>query len=153
MISVKILSLIIFFLSFFFIVIIDLFYFPFLDETGLYILIDFSISYSIIVLNIFLFIKGIMYYRIQNNKQNYFLFAISASSFVIVFLFIFGNYSMVFYLLSSRFFSYFTFFNLIIIQNTYLQGLGKEKNYKIILSVVLLMVLGVFYSLRKLAWG
>ncbi len=110
-------------------------------------------SYLILILQLFFFSKGITYYKLKNDKQNFFLLAIMASSSMMVFLMIIGQYWLAIYLLHSKFSAFLVFFNLIIIQNTYFKDFKEKKYNYLILLVILVVSLGVFYCLRKLAFG
>jgi len=150
----KFLLPIIYVISFVSIFIIDTFFYSFIDEIGFLFLIEFMLSYSLLIFNIYFFIQGVFYYQSKNHKQNYFLLAIIASSSVMIGLFIAGNYTLFFYILNSRFFSFLAFFNLIIIQNTFYKDFYRKKEKKtIMLLLLILFLLAFFYSLRKLAWG
>ena len=96
---------------------------------------------------------GFRYYRIRNKTQNYIILSIISSPVIIITFLMTGGLWLATYILHTKFTSYIVFFNLIIIQNTYLKDL-KENNYKsLILIVCLILCLGVFYSLRTLAYG
>ena len=110
------------------------------------------LSYLIFIFQIFFFIKGVTYYELKNNIQNFFLLSLIASSSVMVVLIGLGNFWLAIYLLHSKFSAFFIFFNLIIIQNTYFKDL-KKKNFKYITYVFLFVSLGAFYSLRKISFG
>ncbi|KKN09575.1 hypothetical protein LCGC14_1045180, partial [marine sediment metagenome] len=102
---------------------------------------------------IYFLIKGIIYYQLKNNKQNFFLLAIIASSSVLFLFLIIGNFWLVIYLLQSKFSVFLFFFNLIIIQNTFIKDF-KKKNYNYLVCIIVLTILlSGFYGLRKLAYG
>ena len=153
MISKKSFQLIIFFLIYSGLFLINWFYFPFLKEKGILVIIELIFSSSIFIFNIYLFIFGIKYYKRNNNVQNYYLLAMFASSSVFIIFFIVGNYILWIYELVSRFFAIFIFFNLIIIcsnqPNVYM---NNRKALKMI-YLILLLSLGVIYSLRVLSYG
>ncbi len=133
--------------------IVDWVFFPFLKKEGILILFELVLSLLIFLINIFLFIFGIKYYRFKDNKQNYYLLAILSCSVIFKILFIIGNYYLGIYVLVYRFFSIFVFFNLIIIESNFFKNfMQKNKIFNMVL-VVLLLFIGVFYSLRTLAFG
>ncbi|KKN39695.1 hypothetical protein LCGC14_0740930 [marine sediment metagenome] len=76
------------------------------------------------------------------------------SSSIILGLFLLtGNIWLALYVFHMKFLTYFTFFNLIIIQNTYFEEFfNKEKKF-LILIMILFIILAIFYSLRKIAYG
>ncbi|MEE9376869.1 MAG: hypothetical protein V3V33_02405, partial [Candidatus Lokiarchaeia archaeon] len=111
------------------------------------------ISYLFLILQIFLFIKGIEYYQLKNHRQNFFLLSILISSIIMMGLVIVGDLWLAVYVFHTKFSSYFVFFNLIIIQNTYFKALEKRKKKIIIVMIIIALILGIFYSLRKLTFG
>lgn len=153
LISTKVFRVLLFPISFGGIIILNSIYYPFLEERGLFLIIELILSYTILIFHMFLFFMGIKYYKIVNHKQNYFLLAIIASSSIMGLLFIIGNRELAFYLLNSRFPTFFIFFNLMIIENTYFKDFMSKKKIFLILTIFLLLIFGTFCSLRKLAWG
>lgn len=133
----------------------------YLDQFILSVSIEISIisillpvlSYFFLILQIFLFIKGIEYYELRNNRQNFFLLSIFSSSIVMIALIAVGDPWLAVYVFHTKFSSYFVFFNLLIIQNTYFQTLEKRNKKLVILIIILTIILGLFYSLRKLRFG
>jgi len=150
--SLKFFQLLIFPIFFCAILLIDLLYYPFLQEDGFLLIIELILNYTIIIFSIFLFFKGILYYKIDNDKQNYFLISIIAISSIMVLSFIVGNIFVSYHLLNSKFLSIFIIFNLIIIQNTYFKDFMKKKKIHLFLFMILLLSLGVFSSLRMIGW-
>ena len=148
----------IFFPSFIFLIIFLELYFvnPSLignQKINLIPMITLVLSYFIFVIQIYFLIKGIIYYQLKNNKQNFFLLAIIASSSVLFLFLIIGNFWLVIYLLQSKFSVFLFFFNLIIIQNTFIKDF-KKKNYNYLVCIIVLTILlSGFYGLRKLAYG
>lgn len=134
-------------------IIFDIFYFPFLQEEGLLILFEIVLSFSYIIFNIFLFIKGIIFYKIQNKKENYFLLSIIACSSLILILTLIGNLYFAFSILNVKYITYFIFFNLIIIQNYYFKDFIKKKTLYLMILIILTLFLGVIYSLKELRFG
>jgi len=150
----KLLFPLVFIISFISILLIDLLFYSFIDEVGFFFLIEFILSYSLLIISIYFLIEGAFYYQSKNHKQNYFLLAIIASSSIMIGLFILGDYTLFFYILNSRFFSFLAFFNLIIIQNTYYKEFhNSKKKISMMMIIFVIFLLGIFYSLRKLAWG
>ena len=96
---------------------------------------------------------GIIFYNIKNDKQNYFLLSIITSSIIIFFLAITGIVWGAIYILQAKFITYLGFFNLILIQNTFFRKFQNEKKVNLIYLIILLLFLGVFNSLRTLAYG
>ncbi len=137
------------------IIIFDTFDIPFLREEELFILFEIALSFSFIIFNIFLFIKGIIYYKIRNERENYFLLSIIACSSILMILGLSGNRNLgfAFSIFSSKYITYFTFFNLIIIQNNYFKDFLKKKKIFLMIGLSLLLIFGVLYSLRKLRFG
>ena len=133
--------------------IIDWIFFPFLKEEGILILFELILSLVLYVINIFLFIIGIKYYSLKDIKQNYFLIAIFSCSLIFSIFIIIGNLHLAIYVLVFRLFSLFVFFNLMIIEGTYFNVLMKKNKIFNIILVVLLLFIGVFYSLRTLSFG
>ncbi len=152
-VSLKYFLLMFYILLFAIILVIELYFFPFLQEEGLFLIIEIILNYSIMIFQSLLFVKGILYYKSNNKKQNFFLLSILTSSSLIAGLFITGNIDLSYYILNARFFTYFIFFNLVIIQNTYFKEFINKKKIYLILIACLLIILSIFYSLRKLAWG
>jgi hypothetical protein len=152
-ISKKIVHYILFIFIYFVLLLINWLYFPFLKEKGVLLIVELIISSLIFIFNIYLFIFGIKYYKIENNKQNYFLIASFASSLISIIFFIFGDFFMGIYVLCFRVFSIFTFFNLIIIEDNYFKSLMKKRQIYKIFFLTLFLFLGVIYSLRTLAYG
>jgi len=135
------------------IIILDTFYFPFLKEEQLLLLFEIALSYSYIIFNIFLFIKGVIYYKIRNEKENYFLLSIIACSLLILILTLIGNFYLAFSILNVKYITYFIFFNLLIIQNNYFKEFMKKKTPYLMILIILTLFLGVIYSLKKLRYG
>lgn len=151
--SKKLFQILFFPISFSFIVFIDLFVL-FALETSLFItVISLIMSYLIIVSQIFFLIKGVQYYKLKNYTQNYFIISMIASSAVMILLILSGGLWLATYVFHTKYSSYLIFFNLIIIQNTYLKDLKENKYYYFILILILTLFLGVFYTLRTLAYG
>jgi len=133
--------------------VVDWFIFPFLNEDGILLLIELVLSSLIFMINIYFFIQGIKFYRITKNNQNYYIIAILSCSLIYSIFFLIGNFYLGIYVLSFRFFSIFIFFNLIIIENTYFKNIMKKNDIFKISLVIFLLFVGVFYSLRTLAYG
>lgn len=134
--------------------IIHHFYFQFLLERDFFlIIIELILNYTIVIFNLFLFFYGICYYERDNIKQNYYILSILASASIMLALFLAGEVQATFYLLNSRFLSFFIVFNLIIIQNTYFKDFIEKKKKYLIIFIIIFLFLGTFYSLRKLASG
>ncbi len=151
LISVKIIQIAIPFLLFSMIIGID-FIFPYLEMEGFLIIIEVVLSYSIIVFNVFLFIKGVPYYRTHKNKQDYFLILMVILFVFMIFLGI-GDLLLAWYHFNSRIITFSIFYNLMIIQNTYFDDFISKKNKYLVILVFLLLGFGTFYSLRKLGFG
>ncbi len=133
--------------------IIDWFIFSFLNEDGILLFIELILSSLIFIINIIFFIQGIKYYRITKNDQNYYFIAILSCSVIFSIFFFIGNFYLGIYVLSFRVFSIYIFFNLIILENTYFKKIMKKNDFIKIALVVFLLFVGVFYSLRTLAYG
>ena len=133
--------------------IVDWVFFPFLKKEGILILFELVLSLLIFLINIFLFIFGMKNYRLKDNKQIYFLIAILSCSLIFSIFFILGDIRLGIYVLVYRFFSIFVFFNLIIIERTFFKNFMKRNKILNMVLVVLLLFIGVFYSLRTLAFG
>ena len=133
-------------------IIFEWLFFPFFKEEGVLLLFELAFNSSLFVIDIYLFIFGLKYYRIKDYKQNYFLIAIFSSSLIFSLFFLIGNYYMGLYTL-TRFFSFFVFFNLIVIEETYIKNFMKKNKIFIMILVILLLSLGVIYSLRTIAYG
>ena len=140
-------------LMFIIIILIDLFILVTIEENFFLTIVTIILSYSIIVFQLFIFIKGILYYQIENHKQNFFLLTLITSSSVIIILIISGNIWLATYVLHTRFLVIFVFCNSIIIQETYFKDYIKKKKPYLIILMILILSLGVFYSLRTLAYG
>jgi hypothetical protein len=132
---------------------IDLLYFPFLEEQGILLIIELLLSYSAISFHVFLFIKGISYYKSKNHRQNYYLIAIIVSGTILFLLFLAGSTILAFYVLNSRFPAYMIFFNMLIIQNTYFNDFIKKKQKYLFLLIFIFLLIASFLSLRKLGYG
>lgn len=152
-ISIKIIQITIPIIIIIIMIIFDIFYFPFLQEEGLLILFEIVLSFSYIIFNIFLFIKGIIFYKIQNKKENYFLLSIIACSSLILILTLIGNLYFAFSILNVKYITYFIFFNLIIIQNYYFKDFIKKKTLYLMILIILTLFFGVIYSLKELRFG
>ena len=124
----------------------------FTKKITLYIIIILILNSTIFVINIIIFIYGIKYYKIKNHLQNYYLLAIFCSSLTTGFLFLVGNYYLGPFAF-IRFFSYFIFFNLIIVEGTSFRNFMKKNKILQMIFVILLLFIGFFYSLRTLAYG
>ena len=152
LLSKKLFQVLLFPIFFIIIIFLDFFY-PFLEGQGFLVIVELILSYSILIFHIFLFINGTLYYEPNDNKKNYFLLSIISSTSMMLLLYITGNILFAFYILNVRFFSYLTFFNLIIIQNNYFKKFINMKHKYLFIMVFLLLFLGVFMSLRRLAYG
>lgn len=108
---------------------VNVFIHSFLIEQGFLLLIELIGGYTFFILNLFIFIKGMIYYKFNNDKQNFFLLSIISSSLMMGIAFIMGNFQTSFYLLHVRFASYFIFFNLIIVQDNYFKDFMRKKKY------------------------
>lgn len=137
--------------------IVDWFFYKFLKEQGALLFIELFLNLFIFVLNIYLFIVGIKYYRFKDTKQNYYLIAIFSCSLIFTIFFVIGKILLGLYVFAFRFFSIFVFLNLLIIESdlisTYFKKFTKKKLIFNILFITLLLFIGVFYSLRTLAYG
>ncbi len=153
LISNKIIQIILFPFFFIIIILIDIYVLYTLEKVFIFTVIGLILSYSIIVLQLFFFIKGIVFYKIENDKQNFFLAAILASSVIMVVLVTAGNIWLAVYVLHTRFFVIFVFSNSIIIQDTYFKEYKKRKKIQLMFLIILILSLGVFYSLRTLSFG
>ncbi len=129
------------------------FYYEFLEEEGIFMILELVLIFSFMVFNIFIFIKGTMDYKIRNDKQNYFLIAIISCGLLMVLLGLSGDIPYTFSILNSKFITYFIFFNLIIIQNNYFRSLTNKKSQYLAIMIILLLLFGVLYSLRKISYG
>ena len=134
------------------IVLIDLYIIIGAEEISILRIIELILSYSIIILQIFFFIKGIVFYQIENDKQNFYLLTIIASSITVIMLII-SNIWLAVYILHTRFFVILVFSNSIIIQETYFKEYIKRRKIQLIFLIIMVLSLGVFYSLRTLAYG
>ena len=153
LISNKILQIMFFPSMFILIILIDTVILHSLDEIFIITLIGLILSYSIMILQLFFFIKGILFYQIENDKQNFYLLTIAASSIVMVILIISGDFFLATYVLHTRFLVFFVFCNSIIIQDTYFKGYLQRRKIQLIFLIIGVLSLGVFYSLRTLAFG
>ena len=151
--SKKLFQILFFPMIFSLIIFLDVFIYFALETTIFLTVISLIMSYLIVVIQIFFFIKGIKYYRLNNNTQNYFLISMIASSAIVIILIITGGIWLATYVIHTKYLSYFIFFNLIIIQNTYLKDLKENKYNYLILIITVVLFFGVFYSLRTLAYG
>lgn len=132
---------------------LDKFYIQFLDFDNILVFLEISLSFGIILFNFFLFVSGIKYYGVKNRKQNYFLIAIFSTSIVFLGFFINNKILLFSSTFQNRFLTYFIFFNLIIIQNTYFPIFINKRKLLLFLGILVLVWLGVFYSFKKLSWG
>ena len=74
--SLKIFKFFIFIFCICSILLIDLYYYHFLQEESHFLIFEIMINYIVIIFHLVLFIGGISYYRSENHKQNYFLISI-----------------------------------------------------------------------------
>lgn len=153
MISTKLFQLLVIPIIFIILLILNLFYVNFLKQQGIALVLELVLTSVIFILHIFLFFRGIIYFDIRNHKHTYYLLAILSSSIILGVFFIIGNSLLTLYILNYRFFSYFSFFNLIIIQNTYFEKINNKKKSHLILLTFSLLFLGTLFSLGKLAYG
>ncbi|MHA1696123.1 MAG: hypothetical protein ACTSUG_12710 [Candidatus Helarchaeota archaeon] len=135
------------------ILLIDIYNITTLEESLYKSVLGLLLSYIFTVFQIYLFIRGIQYYKIENNKQNFFLLALLASSIILVYFIITGFFFLAFYILHARFLTYLLFFNLLIIQDTYFKDFMKKNNKYMKIIIFLTLILGMFSSLRTLAYG
>ena len=133
-------------------IVYDKMFFFIFKEWEQFLLIEIIINSTIFVINIIIFIYGIKYYKIENHLQNYYLLAIFCSSITTFFLFLVGNYYLGPFAL-IRFFSYFIFFNLIVVEGTSFRNFMKKDKILHMIFAILLLFIGFFYSLRTLAYG
>lgn len=144
---------ILFFLVFFSLIIYINTFFISKETTFLLIIFTLFLGYLIFSIQLFFFCMGIPYYQIKNDKQNFFLSAIIVSSALAAVMLIIGGIWVTVYLLASRIVSSLTFFNLIIIQNTYFKEFIEKRKKYLMCIIVLIFILGVFVSLRTLTYG
>jgi len=130
------------------------------DLFNLSILTSFSVtiitsilSYSILVFQLFFLMKGTMYYKIENDKQNFYLLTIIASSIISGFMIISGQIWLAVYILHTRLLVIIVFCNSIIIQDTYIKEYAKRRKIQLKLLIIFILFLGVFFSLRTLRFG
>ena len=128
------------------------------NEYYLLTIIALILGYLYIVFQLFLFFKGVHYYEIESKEQSYFIISIIAASTVIDFFLIISiiyplNLWKFFYIFHTKFLTYFIFFNLINIQNTYLKEFFRMKIKYLILLTIAFFILGIFTSLRALRFG
>jgi hypothetical protein len=153
LISKKIFQVFFFIIFFSLIIFIDFFILVPLEETILLTIIALILSYSIMVIYIFFFFKGIKYFKLKDDRQNFFLISLFSSLTVVLILIITGSLWLAVYVFHGKYLSHFVFFSLIILQNTYIQKLREKRNNFLICLVILVIILGIFYSLRTLAFG
>lgn len=153
LISKKIFQVFFFIISFSIIIFIDFIILVPLEETILLTIIALILSYSIMLIYIFFFFKSIKYFKLNNNRQNFFLISLFSSLAMVFILVITGSLWLAVYVIHGKYLSHFVFFSLIIIQNTYIQKLREKKNNFLICMVILVIILGIFYGLRTLAFG
>ncbi len=111
------------------------------------------LSYLILIIQLFFFMKGVIFYQIENVKQNFYLLTIIASSIIMVILLI-SDIWLVIYILHTRFLVVFVFCTSIMFQETYFsQHLMKKRMIYLKFLTILVLSLGLFYSLRTLAYG
>ena len=136
------------------IILLDIVILHTLEENFIITIITLILSYSVMILQLFFFIKGILFYQIENDKQNFYLLTIAASSMAMVILIISGEFFLATYVLHTRFLVFFVFCNSIIIQDTYFKGyVRRRRKIQLIFLIIVVLSLGVFYSLRTLAFG
>jgi len=153
LISNRILQIMFFPLMFILIILIDMVILYSLEEMFIITIIALILSYSIMVLQLFFFIKGIQFYQIENDKQNFYLLTIVASSIVMVIFIISGGFFLATYVLHTRFLVFLVFCNSIILEDTYFKGYMQRSKIQLIFLIIMILSLGVFYSLRTLAFG
>ncbi len=115
-------------------------------------IITLTLSYSTMLFQIFLFLKGILFYQIENDKQNFYLLVIISSSISIGILLI-SNLWLTLYILHTRFFVILVFCNSIIIIESYSKEYINRNNIYLKFLTIIILFLGVFYSLRTLSYG
>ncbi len=152
-ISTKIFQIILIPLVFIILIIINVVYVNFLRQEGLALILELILTSVILIIHIFLFLKGVTFYNTKNQKQVYYLLAIFSSSVIMVIFFIIGNTLLTLYVLNYRFFTYFAVFNLIIIENAYFDTSKDRKKLYWFILIISLLFLGTLFSLGKLAYG
>ncbi len=135
------------------IIYVNLGFFSRLEDNLSLEIIAIILSYSIFALQIFLFIKGLKYYRLENLKQNYFLIAILSTTSIMIVMFFTGGWFLSIYIFQSKFLTYIIFFNMFIIESTYFNLIIEKKRRYWILFILLYIIFAVFYSLRTLRFG
>ncbi|MHA1292959.1 MAG: hypothetical protein ACTSQJ_09855 [Promethearchaeota archaeon] len=135
------------------------------DETFLIVFLSLTITYLNTFFYIFFFLKGLKYNNFLVPKQTYYLISIFSSGIVIIFFFGLGVVSlflnnfnieyiwMAIYIIHTKFIFYFVFFNFIIIQNNFLEKLFKERKKEFYIFTILMIIIGIFSSLRALRFG
>ena len=153
LISSKIFHIIVFPLIFVIIILVNLKILGAVERGNLLLtIITLFLSYSTMLLHIFFFIKGILFYKIENDKQNFYLLTILASASILGVLMI-SNIWLAIYVLHTKFLVILVFCNSIIIQETYFKEYVKGRKIQLIFLIFSVLVLGVWYSLRTLAYG
>lgn len=118
-----------------------------------YFILDVILSFTYLVFHIIIFFRGTLYYKIENRKQNYFLISLIPPSLFIIFLFLTEDFTLAFYILNVRLVSYFIFFNLIILQNSYFKHFMIKNRKFLTFVVVLSFLFASYYSLRLVGFG
>ncbi|MHA1292958.1 MAG: hypothetical protein ACTSQJ_09850 [Promethearchaeota archaeon] len=152
-VSKKLFSILFFPLLLIFILFLDLYNITTLEEPIHTAIIGLILNYLGPVFQILLFIKGISYYQLENKKQNFFLIAIISCSTILFYFVITGIFFIALYLLHTKFLTYLLFFNLIIIQETYLVEFLDKNKRNLKKLIFLIIILGIFSGLRTLAYG
>ena len=153
LISRKIFPFLMFSFIYLIIFLLNLIYFQNQVQNISFLILDIILSFTLLMFHIFVFFKGVLYYKIGGNKQNYFIFFLIPPTLLILLLFLVGNFEESFYILNARFVSFFVFFNLIIIQNSYFKDLELKNRKFLSLFIVLSFLLATYYSLRLLRFG
>lgn len=149
----KIFQLLLIFLFYSVLIFLNFYYFEFLQFSNYIIIIEITLSFGIILINFIFFINGLKYYKIKNHHQNYFLLALISSSLISLTFLLNGNALLFISTFQNKFLTYFIFFNLIIIQNTFFPIFIKKRRVVLFLGIFIILWLGIFYSFKELAWG
>lgn len=159
LISKKAFQIIFFALSYFIIIILDLSYSIAIKGNFFVFLFSNILAYAYTIFQFLLFLKGFKYYKIENDKQNYFLLATVSSSALLIFYALMSfsfvpHYAwMAIYLFHDKFVAYLIFFNLIIIQDTIIKNCAENKSKFLPYLIFLFLLLEIFYCLRDLRYG
>lgn len=108
-------------------------------------------TYSLSIIHIMFFIMGFRYLKLSNKNRMGYLLAMVATSMMFLLFVITGQFWFAIFVFHVRYLTFFTLYNFLIIQNNFFRKFIIENKKLSLALVAIIIFLGVFAGLRRLA--